>query len=102
MYVTESIKWIGVNDRKIDLFEGQYKVERGMVLFPFCQTSLNLLILNIPLAVASLQNRWSVTDVKCEHGIEQRLSCLGWSGDHQYINITIYLPGWQNRNMQWT
>ncbi len=30
MYVTESIKWIGVNDRKIDLFEGQYKVERGM------------------------------------------------------------------------
>lgn len=30
MIVTEDIKYIGVNDHSIDLFEGQYKVENGM------------------------------------------------------------------------
>ena len=30
MTVTNDIKYIGVNDRKIDLFEGQYKVPNGM------------------------------------------------------------------------
>ena len=30
MYVSDSIKWIGVNDRAIDLFEGQYVVPNGM------------------------------------------------------------------------
>lgn len=30
MYITEDIKYIGVNDREIDLFEGQYVVPNGM------------------------------------------------------------------------
>ena len=30
MYISETIKYIGVNDRKIDLFEGQYIVPNGM------------------------------------------------------------------------
>ena len=30
MYITDDIKYIGVNDRRIDLFEGQYKVPNGM------------------------------------------------------------------------
>ena len=30
MYVTEDIKYIGVNDHRIDLFEGQYTVPNGM------------------------------------------------------------------------
>ncbi|MBE5817243.1 MAG: FprA family A-type flavoprotein [Clostridiales bacterium] len=30
MYIREDIKYIGVNDRNIDLFEGQYTVENGM------------------------------------------------------------------------
>ena len=30
MTITDTIKYIGVNDRKIDLFEGQYKVPNGM------------------------------------------------------------------------
>ena len=30
MFITEDIKYIGVNDRKIDLFEGQYKVPNGI------------------------------------------------------------------------
>lgn len=30
MQITESIKYIGVNDHKIDLFEGQFEVPNGM------------------------------------------------------------------------
>ena len=30
MYITEDIKYIGVNDHKVDLFEGQYVVPNGM------------------------------------------------------------------------
>ena len=30
MIITDNIKYIGVNDREIDLFEGQYVVENGM------------------------------------------------------------------------
>lgn len=30
MYITEDIKYIGVNDHEIDLFEGQYDVPEGM------------------------------------------------------------------------
>ncbi len=30
MYITDDIKYIGVNDHEIDLFEGQYKVPNGM------------------------------------------------------------------------
>ncbi len=30
MYITNDIKYIGVNDKRIDLFEGQYKVPKGM------------------------------------------------------------------------
>ena len=30
MNVTKDIRYIGVNDHKIDLFEGQYRVPNGM------------------------------------------------------------------------
>ncbi|MEE0970709.1 MAG: FprA family A-type flavoprotein, partial [Clostridia bacterium] len=30
MNITDSIKYVGVNDKNIDLFEGQYKVPKGM------------------------------------------------------------------------
>ena len=30
MYITDDIKYIGVNDHKVDLFEGQYIVPNGM------------------------------------------------------------------------
>ncbi|MBQ9827502.1 MAG: flavin reductase [Lachnospiraceae bacterium] len=30
MYITDDIKYVGVNDHEIDLFEGQYVVENGM------------------------------------------------------------------------
>ena len=30
MQVTETIRYVGVNDHQIDLFEGQYQVPNGM------------------------------------------------------------------------
>ena len=30
MFITEDIRYIGANDQKIDLFEGQYPVPKGM------------------------------------------------------------------------
>ena len=30
MFISKDVVYIGVNDRNIDLFEGQYKVENGM------------------------------------------------------------------------
>ena len=30
MYISDTIKYIGVNDHEIDLFEGQYDVPNGM------------------------------------------------------------------------
>ena len=30
MYITKDIQYIGVNDHRIDLFEGQYIVPNGM------------------------------------------------------------------------
>ena len=30
MYISDSIKYIGVDDRDIDLFESQYVVENGV------------------------------------------------------------------------
>ena len=30
MKVTDTIKYVGVNDHQVDLFEGQYKVPNGM------------------------------------------------------------------------
>ena len=30
MFITDDIKYIGVNDHKVDLFEGQYRVPSGM------------------------------------------------------------------------
>ena len=32
MFITNDIKYVGVNDHKIDLFEGQYKVKNGMII----------------------------------------------------------------------
>ena len=30
MEITKDIRYVGVNDREIDLFEGQFEVENGM------------------------------------------------------------------------
>ena len=39
MTITNDIKYVGVNDRSIDLFEGQYIVPEGKV-FNFCPIPL--------------------------------------------------------------
>lgn len=46
MNVTESVKNIGVNDRNIDLFEGQYKVEKGMAYNSYIITDRKTAVLD--------------------------------------------------------
>ena len=36
MYITKDIRYIGVNDHEIDLFEGQYVVPNGMAYNSYC------------------------------------------------------------------
>ena len=48
MTITEDIKYVGVNDHDIDLFEGQYQVENGMAYNSYVITDDKIAIL-IPL-----------------------------------------------------
>ena len=42
MFVTEDIRYIGVNDHDVDLFEGQYTVENGMSYNPMSSSMKKL------------------------------------------------------------
>ena len=46
MDVTDGIFWIGVNDEEIDLFEGQYMVERGMAYNSYLVMSDKIAVLD--------------------------------------------------------
>ncbi len=46
MFITEDIKYIGVNDRNIDLFEGQYKVKNGMSYNSYAIIDENIAIMD--------------------------------------------------------
>lgn len=46
MRVTEDIKYIGVNDRKIDLFEGQYEVPNGMAYNSYVITDEKIAVMD--------------------------------------------------------
>lgn len=36
MFITDDIRYVGVNDHNVDLFEGQYVVENGMAYNSIC------------------------------------------------------------------
>ena len=44
MTITEDIKYVGVNDHDIDLFEGQYQVENGMAYNSYVITDAKIAI----------------------------------------------------------
>ncbi|MBE6623989.1 MAG: MBL fold metallo-hydrolase [Ruminococcaceae bacterium] len=46
MFITNDIKYIGVNDHKIDLFEGQYKVPNGMSYNSYIITDEKIAVLD--------------------------------------------------------
>ncbi len=46
MYISENIKYIGVNDRKIDLFEGQYIVPNGMAYNSYLITDEKIAVMD--------------------------------------------------------
>ena len=46
MTITEDIKYVGVNDHDIDLFEGHYQVENGMSINSYVITDDKIAILD--------------------------------------------------------
>ena len=46
MKVTADIKYVGVNDRKIDLFEGQYDVPNGMAYNSYVITDEKIAVMD--------------------------------------------------------
>ena len=40
MKITDTIKYVGVNDHQVDLFEGQYKVPNGMASVSYTHLTL--------------------------------------------------------------
>ena len=46
MKITNDIKYVGVNDRKIDLFEGQYAVENGMAYNSYVITDEKIAVMD--------------------------------------------------------
>ena len=56
MNITNDIRYIGVNDHKIDLFEGQYKVENGMAYNSYAITDDKIAIMDT--VDASFTHEW--------------------------------------------
>lgn len=56
MKITNDISQIGVNDRKIDLFEGQFKVQNGMAYNSYCIMDEKIAILDT--VEAKFLNEW--------------------------------------------
>lgn len=46
MYITDDIKYVGVNDHDIDLFEGQYVVENGMAYNSYVITDEKIAVMD--------------------------------------------------------
>ena len=46
MYITDDIKYVGVNDHEIDLFEGQYVVENGMAYNSYVITDEKIAVMD--------------------------------------------------------
>ena len=53
--ITQDIKYIGVNDREIDLFEGQYIVENGMAYNSYVITDEKIAVMDTASARSGLQ-----------------------------------------------
>ncbi len=56
MKISENIKYIGVNDSKISLFEGQYKVENGMAYNSYLISDEKIAVLDT--VDAAFGNKW--------------------------------------------
>lgn len=56
MKISEDIKYIGVNDSKISLFEGQYKVENGMAYNSYLISDEKIAVLDT--VDAAFGNKW--------------------------------------------
>ena len=46
MFITNDIQYVGVNDRKVDLFEGQYEVPNGMAYNSYVILDENIAVMD--------------------------------------------------------
>lgn len=56
MFISNDVKYIGVNDKKIDLFEGQYKVPKGMAYNSYAIIDSKIAIMDT--VDASFTHQW--------------------------------------------
>ena len=93
MFITNDIKYVGVNDHEIDLFEGQYTVPNGMAYNSY-------LIVDEKIAVmdsvdARFKEEW-ISNIKSELGSRKPdyLVVLHMEPDHSanILNFTLEFP----------
>ena len=63
MYITDDIKYVGVNDHDVDLFEGQYVVENGMAYNSYVITDEKIVVMDT--VDANFTDEWlkNITEV---------------------------------------
>ena len=71
MEITNTIKYVGVNDHRIDLFEGQYKVPNGMSYNSYVIIDEKIAVMDTvrndskeaiePLTSTSPMNGWTIS-----------------------------------------
>lgn len=59
MKITDTIRYAGVNDHQIDLFEGQYKVPNGMAYNSYVILDEKIAVMDTVDAI-SLTNGWII------------------------------------------
>ena len=86
MTITEDIKYVGVNDHDIDLFEGQHQVENGMAYNSYVITDDKIAIFDTVDAhfseewLANIKNAVSYTHLTLPTNVQQCRS--RWSPYH--------------------
>ena len=54
MEITNDIKYVGVNDHDVDLFEGQYVVKNGMSYNSYVIMDEKIAVMDAPLATGHM------------------------------------------------
>ena len=80
MFVTKDIVYVGVNDRKIDLFEGQYDVPNGMAYNSYVITDDKIAVMDT--VDKNFTHEWF-------DNLANALGCSTWSPTTRRISQTL-------------
>lgn len=78
MRITNDIKYVGVNDHEVDLFEGQYVVENGMSYNSYVILDERLRLW-IPWMHGLLMSGWTISKIPLVPAIQIISLCSIWS-----------------------